>query len=116
MRPSDTMIKRAECYSKGDYEGVFSLYSPRSEFRMFFLNKELYVEHAVNFQSKQSKFVNLTIVSEKERGNIAEVRFIEHFIEDAACETHVRYFTSATLVNEDGRWRILKEKREVGER
>lgn len=112
--PADIITARAQAYKEERYADVFEMYSARSDFRVFFKHKENYIEHAVNHQSKLSKLVSLSVLEEKFRGKVGEVRFIEHFIEcDCGEEKHINYFTVTTVVLEDGNWRILKEKREI---
>ena len=110
--PSDAVKRRGDCYKEGDYHGVYEQYSRRSEFRLFFPEAAQYAEHAKHSQSKDALFAGLEIIQEKIQGNLAEVRFTEHFMEGENAE-YVRYFTRAMLTFEDGGWRILKEDREI---
>ncbi|MDR2884739.1 MAG: hypothetical protein LBV09_06480 [Deferribacteraceae bacterium] len=113
MKPSDTIVMRGNCYSYGDFAELYELYASESDFRAFFVDASMYEEHAVYFQSKESKFVALEIIDERIDGDTAEVNFIEEFEDLTTTPSHpVKYTTKCTLVLEDEVWKILSEERE----
>lgn len=108
LTPSEVIHFRAECYRNMDGLGVYSLYSDRSELARLF-TPDSFAEHFPK-QIKNCSHAGITMVSEKTRGAMAEVKYIEHILEGRDI---LAYYSKTILIAEDGGWKILKEQREV---
>lgn len=108
LTPSEVILFRAECYRNMDGKGVFSLYSEKSEMCRLF-SEDAFEEHFFK-HVKDTSHAGLKIVNEKSRGSLAEVNYIEYIHAEGNLIT---YYSKSAMVSEDGRWKILKEMREI---
>ncbi|WP_022850733.1 hypothetical protein [Limisalsivibrio acetivorans] len=108
--PSELIEYRAELYKDGDGEGIFGLYSHKSEFRKFFSDSERFSEHFSNL-ARNTQHAGLKIVKEEIKGKLAEVNFVEYIVEGEGMAT---YYTKTHLLREEEGWYILRERREQG--
>ena len=114
ITPSDTITMRGRCFADGYYCKVHALYADDSDFKQFFPESADYEEHAKHFQSKENRFLNLTIKNEKITEDMAEVSFMEEFEDLTTLPTKIiKYATKAVLVKECDTWRILSEERTI---
>lgn len=107
--PSSIIMKRGDLYQLGDAEGIFTLYDQASEFRMFFPEKKIYENHFSKLNSERT-LKNIEIVSEKIKGTMAEILYIETFEEESA---KITFYSKTYMKLIDEQWFITKEKREI---
>lgn len=108
LTPSELINFRAECYRNMDGRGVFSLYSEKSDMAKLF-TEDSFAEHFTT-QTKNCTHAGVKIVAEKSRGTMVEVTYME-YINDG--DVLITYYSKTVFVDEDDRWKILKEQREI---
>lgn len=106
--PSEILIIRSESYRNMLPRKIYECYHIESDFRSFFTNLQTYEEHFNNI-SKNTFQSGIKIISERVKGNLCEVNYIENFIEDNCLVT---YFSKSLLKIENDKWKILWDKRE----
>lgn len=109
MTPKQIIEHRARLYAEGNGGGIYDLYSENSELKRFFPDIESFCGRFAEMTA-ESTHAGLNIVKEKQKGKFAEVSFIEYFSKDGKI---LSFFSKSRFVFEDGRWRILREEREV---
>lgn len=108
LTPTEVILFRAECYRNLDGKGVFSLYSEKSEMCRLFC-EDTFDEHFIK-HTKDTAHAGINIVNERLKGSLAEVSYIEYIHAEGNLIT---YYSKSAMVSENGRWKILKETREI---
>ncbi|QAR32542.1 hypothetical protein EP073_03720 [Geovibrio thiophilus] len=109
MTPKQIIEHRARLYTEKNGGGVYDLYSENSDLKRFFTDIESF---CVRFSeiTGESSHAGLNIVKELVKGKLAEVTFIEYFSKE---DKILSFFSRSRLILEEGRWRILREEREM---
>lgn len=108
MTPSELLQHRADLYRSHDAQGIFLLYSVKSDLRKFFMQADDYTSHLFSLVGG-ADHAGITIVKETLRGNLAEVTYVERFSE---CGQVVQYYSKAVFTRETDVWKILKDTKE----
>lgn len=106
--PSETLVLRSRSYKNVAPETIYECYHLESDFRKFFNDLQTYETHFTEI-SLNSFHTGINIVSERTKGNLSEVNYIEYFVENGNIIT---YFSKSLLKLENDKWKILWDKRE----
>ena len=109
--PAEVIQYRAECYASDLPSEIFRLYAENSEFRNVFTDEQFFCSHFAKLKNTQ-RHAGLKIVKEREKGNLAEVTFIEYFHDGRSVAT---YYSRAVFTLVNGAWKITKETRETAQ-
>jgi uncharacterized protein YchJ len=109
MTPKEIIEHRARLYTEKNGGGVYDLYAESSELRRFFPDEQSFCTRFAEIVAASSH-AGLNIVKETVQGKCAEVTFIEYIAVD---DKVTSFFSRSRFVFESGRWRILREEREM---
>ncbi|MGE4497873.1 MAG: hypothetical protein AB7E48_08325 [Deferribacterales bacterium] len=109
MTPKEIIEHRARLYAEKNGGGVYDLYAENSELKQFFPDIESFCVRFAEITSENSH-AGLKIVKEIVKGRFAEVTFIEYLSGGGRI---MSFFSKSRFVFENGRWRILREEREM---